>query len=316
VFSETEGGGSELDAIAIPDVEPDGDLDNVLSANINALFESDGDEADIPEPETAPENDFSDEELDTMFDGEEEPGAIASMVEQGSGEGTDDIVDLDDIPDPDPLPDSLTSDMSDMDDDMDVRPRKRRKKTISKPKKKSKAGLYFFIFLLIFLLATAGGLYFMRAMVVQYVPALSPYFDMVGAHTTQLGDGLKIEEVSSQRVSSGGVDFLIITGNIVNSVDHDVETPLLKAVLSNAEGLEIQSVVQEAPEPTILSHDSIGFKIEIEEPTPLARSLNVIFAPTPKVRIAVVIMVKIAAKAAPSRINALVHQNCLSNRSI
>ncbi len=275
----------------------DSELDNVLSDNINALFESDDDEDEFntpevepepepapepkPEPEPEPKDDISDEELDTIFDDEDEPAVISSITNPTSNEGEPeaaiDIDDIDDIPDPDPLPDSLTSDLS---DEPDMPRRRRRGKKSAEPKKKSKA-LMVIIMLLVIIGAMLGGLYFLRPLVLQYVPALAPVYDMIGVSSEKLGDGLAIEDINYQRVTNGGVDFLIVTGNISNVSASALDIPLIQAVLSNADGEQIQLVVQEPPQSVIEPQDLISFKIEVEEPSPLARRVNVSFAPRP-----------------------------------
>ncbi len=258
----------------------DNQLDSVLSANIDALFVSD-DEEELDDDIAAPEDDYSEEEINTMFEGEEEPAEIESMVDAGMDGVEAETIDLSDLDDdiPEPLPDSLTGAMDDLDDEPPVR---RRRKPLMKPKKKSKKGLYITLFLFVFLSTTVAGLFFLRGMVVQYVPALNVLYETVGIPAKIIGEGLVISDQTEQRQSKNSVDFLVITGNISNSTDHDIEVPLLKAILSNADGEQIQILVQEPAEMMISPKDTVSFKIEIEEPSPLARRALVIFAPRPE----------------------------------
>ena len=205
------------------------------------------------------------------------PASTADDSEESIG--LDDIDDIDDIPDPEPLPDSLTAEVS---DDLDDQPIRRRSRPIAKPKKKSNKGIYIMIALLILILALVGGLYFLRSMVVQYVPAMGGIYEMIGLTAeAEVGSGLVIERDEPQYTSANSVDYLIITGSISNTTEATVEIPLLKAILSNADGDPIQNVVQEPPQPSIEKMDAIGYKIEIEEPSPLARYVKVVFIPRP-----------------------------------
>jgi hypothetical protein len=274
----------DLDDDIIEDVE----LENVLSDNINALFESDDAEGDMgmaepdpdPEPVAQSREDISDEELDTIFDDEDEPAVISSITnptsEDDGPEETIDIDDIDDIPDPDPLPDSLTADLG---DEPDLPRKRRRGKNAPKPQKK---GMVIVLVIFVVIIATLlAGLYFLRPLVIQYVPALAPVYDTIGIPSADLGDGLAIEDINYQRVTTGGVDFLVVTGNISNVSATPVDVPLIQAVLSNADGDHIQTVVQEPPQSSIQPQEFLSFKIEVEEPSPLARRVNVSFTPRP-----------------------------------
>ena len=78
------------------------------------------------------------------------------------------------------------------------------------------------------------------------VPALLSVYEMVGLGET-LGEGLELGNPSVDRGAEGGIDFILLKGSITNLTDDEKSVPLIKAFLTNADGEEIQSVVQEPP---------------------------------------------------------------------
>ncbi|MBT4039031.1 MAG: DUF3426 domain-containing protein [Rhodospirillales bacterium] len=262
-----------------------------ISSGIDALFGDDDDDDDddyLPEPEPVAEEDpiasLSDEALDDMFEGEDEPDEITSMVESAGDDGDDhdgESLNLDDIPDPDPLPQSLTDDMPDDDfddDDDDDIPVRRR---MSGKKKKSNLGLIIGLVLVVLLSGLGGSLFFLKSMVIEMVPALEPIYEMVGLGTP-LGDGLDLGKPSVERGSEGGIDFIMLKGSITNLTGSEKPVPLIKAFLTDAGGDEIQSMVQEPAAAMIPGGEVLAYSIKFEEPSPLARSLEVTFVERPK----------------------------------
>lgn len=301
------------DLIPEPSFDPPFDLDGLeedddmqpLSAGIDALFESDDDDDDddmgdldnfeidppeltdrdeIPGPITpADDPDLSQDDLDSLFDEDDATDGIGSMVESSSEDGTNDGFDsIDDIPEPDPLPESLTSDLNDddMDDDAPVSRRGRKKVGKAKKAKKGGAGLTIALVLVVFLGGLGAGMVFLRDTVLSYVPALGAVYEMIGLGAT-LGEGLEIRDVASERGTEGGTDFLILSGNVTNIAEDIMPLPLIKALLIDAGGEVIQSVVQEPGKMEIPAGESLRFSVKIEEPSPLARRLEVTFEPRP-----------------------------------
>jgi len=300
----------------VPLPEPSFDLDgltdeeehdaNPLSAGINALFESDDDDDDdlidfdldavdsstpdlsdtdeIPGPITpADDPDLSQDALDSLFDEDDATDGIGSMIEATPPDDGDDGFDsIDDIPEPDPLPESLTADIDDddMDDDDAPKSRRGRKKKPTKGKKKGGAGLIIALVLVLLLGGTGAGMFFLRDMVLQYVPALGVVYEMVGL-SAALGEGLEIRDVKSERGTTEGVDFLMLSGKITSVAEKPMPVPLIKALLIDAEGETIQSVIQEPGATEIAAGKVLGFAVKIDEPSPLARRLEVTFEPRP-----------------------------------
>lgn len=291
-----------FDLDGLDDEEP---IEPKLSPNIDALFgsddedddEDDMDDLDAVSIEEEPDPgaitpredpDLSQDDLDSLFDEDDATDGISSMVEGTDEEGIDE---LDDIPDPDPLPKSLTGnldnddiDIDDDDEEEDEAPKSRRgRKAKSRAKdKKGGKGLIIALAIIVLLLGGLGsGLVFLRGLVMEFVPAMGMVYDMVGLGMT-LGEGLEIRNVSSERGTSEGVDFLMLSGSITSTVEGPMPVPLIKALLIDAEGEIIQSVIQEPGATELPGGESLGFAVKIEEPSPLARRLEVTFEPRPE----------------------------------
>lgn len=289
-----------------PDIPEDDDMPE-LTAGIDALFESDEDDVeealemieeidlDAPEPDvhaeipgeiTPPEDpDLSQDDLDSLFDEDEAGEGLDSVVESSGEDGEPvDIADIEDIPDPEPLPESLTADIGgdDADDDQDEAPasRRGRKKKPKKAKKKGRGGLIAVLVVVLLLGGLGAGMLFLRDLVLQYVPAMGMVYEMVGL-SAPLGEGLEIRNVNSERGSSEGIDFLMLNGNIANVTEEPRPVPLIKALLFSAEGDVIQSVIQEPGRVEIPAGEVLGFSVKIDEPSPLARRLEVTFEARP-----------------------------------
>ena len=283
---------------------PDADMPQ-LTAGIDALFGSDDDDddddldlmdginldapdlsdlEDIPGEITPAEDpDLSQDDLDSLFDDDEDTGTIGSMVEPtGEDNGDGNFENFDDIPDPEPLPESLTSTLSDDDDDEGNTPTPRRGgKKKAKKAKKGNAGLIIALVLIMLFGGLGAGMFLLRDMAVQYVPALGTVYELVGLGST-LGEGLEIQNVNSERGTDNGIDFLMLSGNIANVVEEAKPVPLIKALLIDAEGEIIQSVVQEPAAMEIQGGEVLGFSVKIDEPSPLARRLEVTFEARPE----------------------------------
>lgn len=284
--------------------EPEDDTEenlHPLSAGIDALFEDDDDEDEIEIEEVAPppaapveeggipgeitpadDPDLTDDDLDALFDEEDAAEGISSMVEHSTEDiGTDDPSSIDDIPEPDPLPQSLTANIDD-DEEEDAPTSRRGRKAKTKKKKKGGVGLIVAVVVVLLLGGLGAGMFFMRDMVLQYVPALGMVYDMAGL-SPALGNGLEIRNVNSERgTGEGGIDFLMLSGNVTNVAEESKPVPLIKALLIDAEGEIIQSVVQEPGATEIPAGEVLGFAVKIEEPSPLARRLEVTFEPRPQ----------------------------------
>lgn len=273
----------------LPDPEEEDDLDDAMAANIDELFSDDDedegvteaeaeteteDAAEQPIPDETGNDDLSDEDIDGLFDDDDDTGGISSMID--SGDSDTGIDDLDDIPEPEPLPQSLTGGIDDDDEDDEVpvgRIPSRQKK------KKGKTGLIAALVVLFFLIATGVVGFFARALIVDVVPESQMVYDLIGIDTGILGEGLEIQNVQSSRATEAGIDILLVRGTIMNVVNESAPVPLVQAILLDADGVELQSVVQEPGQTELATGNSIDFTIRIDEPSPLSRRMEVTFAP-------------------------------------
>ncbi|MBT3558532.1 MAG: hypothetical protein HN491_12280, partial [Rhodospirillales bacterium] len=134
--------------------------------------------------------------------------------------------------------------------------------------------------LFVLLIGSWPGLFFLKSMVIEMVPATAPIYEIIGLEEV-LGDGLDLGKPSVERGSEGGIDFITLKGSITNMTDSEKPVPFIKAFLADADGDEIQSVVQEPVAAMIEGGGVLAYSIKFEEPSPLARSLEVTFVARP-----------------------------------
>ena len=226
-----------------------------------------------PEPEPEPEEDpLSQEDLDDMF-GEDEPEAFGSLMD-GEDDEDDGFASLDDIPDPDPIPESLMSmdaydedddDYDDDDDDDD-----------DDDEGGSSIGLILGIIFLLLIIGTAAGGFFLRDMIQEMVPQTKSIYKMIGLGEN-LGAGLTIEDVRSQRAQEGDVDVLVISGNVANISEKPRMVPLLRISLFNGEQEEVQFLNLTPDMAEIPPGEKMSFKGSIMDPAATARKMEVTF---------------------------------------
>lgn len=233
-------------------VVPDHDDDT-----LDALDDDDDDE----------DGGLSDEDLDSMFGDDEDIPAISSVVSADGEESTFD--DPDEIPDPDDddFPQSLTSDLNAEEDEA--------------PQKKGGVLKWILIVFVVLLLAAGGAAVFLRDMVIGMVPELEPVYEMVGL-AEDLGAGLDIRNVGSERVTEAGVDTLIVKGIVANISERDRAVPRIRVDLFDANGESVQGTVTDPVRIELPAGENAEFVARIEEPSPLARRLEVTFIERPE----------------------------------
>ena len=218
-----------------PEIEASGDMDDILS----------------------------NEQLDEMFGDDDEPKPVESLMpgESADDEG-DDILDPEDIPEPEAIPQGLTADE---DGDEDV------------PKKRS-IGKIIGIASAVIVVALLGGVFALKSMIVEMVPAMSAFYDIIPFVGEEFGDGLDIGHVKSVRETDGSIEVLVVRG-IVTNVSGDVRpVPLIRVTLFDGDGNEVQHVDTAPIKNQLKAGDEIRFKLRLKEPSALARRLEVTFA--------------------------------------
>lgn len=251
--------GPEEEEITLPDMEEDIEDDPM------AAFATDDDDDD--------DDSLSSDDIDKMFGDDDEPAALSSMVEDSDGDDDDveDITGFDDLDEPEPIPQVFTADETgddEFDDEFDDEEEDHSKGSVLK--------IILAVVLGIFIL-TLGGAIFLREMIIEMIPATEGIYSMVGLGDDTLGAGLSINDVKSSRESIGGKDVLVVRGLIVNVSKRERPVPMLELRLSDLDGKLVQSEQTSPLKKRLTVGDKIGFKIQVENPSALARKLEVTF---------------------------------------
>jgi len=166
----------------------------------------------------------------------------------------------------------------DAEDDFDAPPIPRRRPLGPEPKP-SRRGRYIAIApAVVFLLIIPGGLVGARAPLVSAVPAISPLFDAIGLHVPVPGEELIIQNVGAWRKTEGGVERMLIHGEIRNDTDRMQSVPVLRAVIKDAAGVELQSAPYTPEAALLVPGDILSFAYEIPNPGPNAVRVTVSFS--------------------------------------
>ena len=207
---------------------------------------------------------LSTEQLDEMFGEDtgthafESPSALPA-----GGEDDGDDIDLDSIPDPEPIPQVFSpDDDEDLDDGL---------------KKKGGMGKIIAIAAVAVVIALGAGAYFGKSFVIDLWPGAKDIYAMVNFGGEELGEGLDIRDVKSLREVESGVDILIVRGNVSNVSEQERMVPMIRVVLYDSNGEEIQSTLASPLKNRLPAGATTGFSAKISEPSALARRLEVTF---------------------------------------
>lgn len=163
-------------------------------------------------------------------------------------------------------------------DEFDAPPIPRRRPLGPEPKP-SRRGRYAAIAAaVVFLLIIPGGLVGARAPLVSAVPAISPLFDAIGLHVPVPGEALIIQNVGAWRKTEGGVERMLIQGEIRNDTDQMQSVPVLRAVIKDVAGVELQSAPYTPEAALLVPGDVLSFAYEIPNPGPNAARVTVSFS--------------------------------------
>lgn len=166
----------------------------------------------------------------------------------------------------------------DAEDDFDAPPIPRRR-AMGQEAKPSRRGRYIAIAAaVVFLLIIPGALVGARAPLVAALPAVSPLFDAIGLHVPVPGEDLIIQNVGAWRKTEGGVERMLIQGEIRNDTDRMQSVPVLRAVIMDAAGVELQSAPYTPEAALLVPGDVLSFTYEIPNPGPNAMRVTVRFS--------------------------------------
>lgn len=227
--------------------------------------------APIPEPEEDPEPIIEDDDddmgvlpndIDAMFeDDDEDIEPFESLISNDDEEDDLDSIDSpDQMEDPEYIPDVFSPDEQEPDDDLP---------------KKGIIGKIIIVFFLVLFGGLIAGAFFLKDHVIRAVPALEKVYDMVGFH--EVGEGLQIQRVEFAQETDQGLEVLVVRGQIENVSDKLRPVPMLRAILFDSEGEEIQHADVAPLKSEMRKGDKMSFKISIKEPSPLRRRIKVTF---------------------------------------
>jgi predicted Zn finger-like uncharacterized protein len=209
---------------------------------------------------------LSPDQLDKMFGEDTETDAFFSNGSDAGGE--DGIDNLDDIEDPDPIP-GVFSGGGDDDLGDDGKKKGGKKKIIA-------------IAVVVLLLALGAGLFFGRSFIIDMVPEAEGLYDMIDIGGSEIGEGLDIQNVKSLREVESGVDILVVRGDVANVSEEERMVPMIRVVLYDGEGEEVQHVIAAPLKNRLPPGAKIGFSAKLPEPSALARRLEVTFSEAKK----------------------------------
>ena len=223
--------------------------------------------APAPAPEPIIEDDDDDmgvlpNDIDAMFeDDDEDIEPFESLISNDDEEDDLDSIDSpDQMEDPEYIPDVFSPDEQEPDDDLP---------------KKGIIGKIIIVFFLVLFGGLIAGAFFLKDHVIRAVPALEKVYDMVGFH--EVGEGLQIQRVEFAQETDQGLEVLVVRGQIENVSDKLRPVPMLRAILFDSEGEEIQHADVAPLKSEMRKGDKMSFKISIKEPSPLRRRIKVTF---------------------------------------
>ena len=128
------------------------------------------------------------------------------------------------------------------------------------------------------LLLIPGILLGARAPLVAMVPAISPLFDAVGLHVSVPGENLIIQNVGAWRKVDGGVEVMLIQGEIHNPTRMMQSVPVLRGTMEDAAGRLLESAPYTPEAAILVPGDTLAFHYEIPNPNPQAVRVTVTFS--------------------------------------
>jgi len=214
---------------------------------------------------------LSQDDIEALFNDDDEDNApIESMIENGEEE--DDGTAFDDLEEPDPIPEVFTADETGDDEDTEFDDDDDEDESSG-----SMLKIIIAVVVLVLLLGSVGAVIFLRDTIIQTFPSAEGLYSMVGLEDDSLGGGLSINDVKSTRESIGGKDVLVVRGDVVNVSERPRPVPMLELRLSDTEGQVVQSAKSAPLKNELIAGDKISFEIQLENPSALARRLEVTF---------------------------------------
>lgn len=125
--------------------------------------------------------------------------------------------------------------------------------------------------------AAAAALRWESEIIAAY-PKSERLYKLVGLGQFAPGEGLQMENVSSKRQIVDGKRELLVTGKVVSTSHRVVTVPLLKAVLTDAEGTEVSSWLFSATASELGPGESASFEFVARDVPAEAANISVRFS--------------------------------------
>jgi hypothetical protein len=148
-------------------------------------------------------------------------------------------------------------------------------------KKKSAAGrIAAAIGWLLFALVVGGlaGIAYESDAVMEEFPATKPIFSTLGFDVPAPGDGLRLTNVTSSRVTIEGAPALVIEGKVTNTTGGKRTVPPLRGSLRDANDRELTAWTFNASTMKLDAGETASFRTEVKQPSAQATGLSIAFA--------------------------------------
>ena len=157
-----------------------------------------------------------------------------------------------------------------------------------KPKRR-RSGVVALALVASILIVAMGILWFGRAPLTELWPAAGQLYAAIGIEATDKepalpGEGLLVDPVTPRREKDGDVPYLVIEGEVVNKSDIDRDVPPLIAILSDAEGVQIQHWTFRVEVRRLKPGERVPFSTRLANPSERAAGINIVFTGTSETR--------------------------------
>ena len=273
-------------AAPIPEPEPEPEPESDPEPDPMAALMDDATENQDEDPMAAfdagddddDEEALSQNDIESLFDDDDDDASpIESIIEDGEDE--DNGTAFDDLDEPDPIPEVFTADETGDDEDTEY-------DDYDDDDDEDESGgsmlkIIIAAVLLILILGFVGAALFLKDTIISTFPSAEGLYSVVGLEDDSLGAGLSINDVKSTRESIGGKDVLVVRGDVVNVSERNRNVPILELRLADTEGNTVQSAQSAPLKNELVAGDKISFEIQLENPSSLARKLEVTFVERP-----------------------------------
>lgn len=223
---------------------------------------------------------LSQDDIEALFDeDEDDEPPFESIIEDGEAE--DDGTAFDDLEEPDPIPEVFTAGETGDDEDTEYDDDYDEDDDDEDESSGSMLKIIIAAVVLVLILGAIGAAVFLRDTIISTFPSVEGAYSVVGLEDDSLGAGLSINDVKSARESIGGKDVLVVRGDVVNVSERNRNIPMLELRLADTDGQTVQSAQSAPLKNELIAGDKISFEIQLENPSALARKLEVTFVERP-----------------------------------